>query len=344
MTLLKGTQSHLPVLPGGVIMNLEGENLDRSALMLRPEYRSAEDAVVQFRQRHSAEALPFTRRYYLEPQMRGGRATGSYLIRYVWNTSRKRTDQTVGIIHGEDLVSAKILIGNQVANHYMTAIRWVLCEDRAGEEVIEAGRFDVWSLLRGVDDSALALAASKNVSPDFDRWDFDRFFFERDCPGCGVKVSVNMYAFNIDSARCVKCGIRPHLSKLMRSKLHMALPSVTGEGERFRGSDQLLLGSVGYLGYLGASVSDLHQEDLPEGWTPHKILVAMLGQSRLLVEESDGGTSIVPSVLGKLEADGSADLASRAASVLTGTIRTGGPFNRTHEAIAHLLETLLEHH
>lgn len=278
----------LPSVPL-VLPSVEGEHLEPSALILRPGFRSAEDAVARFRQAHAPESLPYYRRYYLAPGVvRDG--ARRYAVRYAWNLTRPKTDRTVGIIDGDDIAAARVLIGNNVAGCHMTPIRWELCEDRDAEDPIAMGRYDVWSLLQEVTVADLARLAARDLQPQVDRWwDFDQMFLDRTCPGCGAAVRVNSHAFNIDSAQCVRCGIRPFLSQAIGQSLRHALPSVTGVGTQIADPDRALLHVVGWMGGVRAATSALHQEELPPEHTPLGVLQGLLARSRGLSAGCGGG-------------------------------------------------------
>lgn len=334
MQLIK-SENRLPKLPV-VIGSLDGENLNLSSLRLHPGIASSEQAIFDFRQTHAPEKLPHFRRYYLQPQIRGGRPTGNHVLRYVWNTKRPKTDVTVGVVHGENLAEARVLIGNQIAGAYMSPIRWDLCEDRDGSEPIDIGRFDVWSLLKDVTEADLENLSRAGVTPDVGRWDFDKIFMDQTCPGCNMKVSVNMYAYNIDSAKCVQCGIRPFLSRALVPHLKYYLPGAT---RLTLDADDGLMHYVEWLGGVDASVSDLHPEDLPEGTTPHQVMLAMLDQSKLLQAHTDGSVSepdITIAAAKQLSAD-ERKLLGSATRILREKIESGGPFSALHGHMAAML-------
>lgn len=330
----------LPAVPIP-LPSIEGENLDPRALMLRPGYRSAEGAVAQFRSAHAPESLRWYRRYYLAPGVvRDG--VRRYAVRYAWNLERPKTDRTVGIIEGDDIAAARVLIGNGVADAWMTPIRWELCEDRDGENPIAIGRFDAWSLLQDVTPADIARLAAHDLAPQLGRWDFDHLFFERQCPGCGATVRVNMWAFNIDSAQCIRCGIRPFLSQAIGASLRHALPSVTGVGDQVADPDRTLLHVVGWMGDVRAATSALHREELPSEHTPLGVLQGLLVRSRALSAGCGGGECrLVPAVVERLRGlDGGEQLAVSALAAtdaIAGVLTNGGQFTEVHAAMARML-------
>lgn len=338
-SIVVGAEQRLPQI-AVALPPLEGQNLRTSALVLRSDVRSAADAIAQFRQRYAPESLQWYRRYYLAPgAVRGG--VRRYALRYAWNMERPKSDRTVGVIEGDDLAAARVLIGNELAGALMTPIRWELCEDRDGEDPIAIGRYDPWSLLRGVTEDDIGRLAAVGIAPQIDRWDFDHLYWARTCPGCGAHVTVNLYAFNVDSAECVRCGIRPFLSQALGRSLRYAV-SVTGAGAALIRPDECLLGTVSWMGSVGAGVANLHREELPDGYTPHGALLRLLGRSRLLgtdpaaspinddvralVQRMPDGATMLPTLEG-------------AASTIIGAIERGGPFTATHAAMVELLET-----
>lgn len=328
----------LPSLPLA-LPPLEGSNLRRAALMLDPRFRSAEEAIVHFRQQHRPEALPYFRRYYLKPHLRGGKATGRYSLRYVWNLSRPDTDRTVGVLIGDDIAAAQVLIGNGVAGARMTPIRWELCEDRDGEEPIAIGRFDPWSLLRDVHANDIDRLAQRDIMPHLAQWDFDQHFMERACPGCAAAVRVNMRAFNIDSAQCERCGIRPFLSWAIAPLLRDALPEVTGATGALITPDAALLHAVSWMGGVGAAATELHREALPEELTPHGALLALLEHSAL--PQGAAIADDLPADLMRRNDEEAATVKTLAfaGQSLAAVVRNGGPFTPMHAAMANLLRT-----
>ncbi|MEK7511459.1 MAG: hypothetical protein AAB575_00370 [Patescibacteria group bacterium] len=346
--LIRMDQVRLPQLP--IKMRpLEGENLDHEALILDSGATSVDQANVQFRMKHAPEAQPYFRRYYLRPIIVGGNAIGKYSIHYVWNFKRPKSDRMIGVIEGEDLAAARMLIGNGVAGYYMTPIRWEISEDRDGEEPIAMGRFDPWSLLQDVSPGDVTRLFGKDIIPNIEAWDFDRMYFERVCPACGTKVTINMCAFSIDSAKCAKCGIRPFLSRSLGRLLQMALPSVTGKNEeKMIETDEALTHAISWLGGVNASAHELHQEELPEGFTPHRILRELLKQSRLLAPHEGGGLTLSSSVKEKFLAQaGGATLINTTvgiANTLVGVIESGGPFTPVHQAMAGVLRAIDNDH
>lgn len=333
-------EARLPPVPVP-LPPIEGANLNPAALMLRPGYRSAEEVVAQFRQAHAPESLRWYRRYYLAPGVvRDG--VRRYAVRYAWNLVRPKTDRTVGIIVGDDVAAARVLIGNGVANAWMTPIRWELCEDRDGEDPIAIGRFDPWSLLQDVTPDDIARLAARDLTPRLDAWDFDQMFMDRRCPGCGLPVRVNLYAFNIDSAQCCRCGIRPFLSHAIGQSLEMALPSVTGVGEQIADPDRALLRLVGWMGDVRAATSALHQEELPPEHTPLSVLQGLLARSRSLSAGCGGGECrMVPAVVERLRGlDGGEALAMSALAAtdaIANVLAKGGQFTEAHAAMARML-------
>lgn len=333
--LIRLDESRLPAVPVE-LSPPEGEGLNHSALILTPGATSAEQVIASFRNAHSPESQPWFRRYYLKVHRNRDRTS----VRYAWNLDSPSTDRTVGIFKGDDLAAAQILIGNNMAGCYMSPIAWHLCEDREGEEPIAIGRFDPWSLLQDITPADIVrLRDSRGLVPQLEGWDFDGFYMNRTCPRCSTKVSINMFAFNIDSAQCSKCGVRPFLSRSLGRMLRMALPAVTGKGSQILSADEALLNTVSWLGGVQAGTEHLHQEELPEHITPHEMLQGLLTHSRLLATTSTGRYALAPTVMNHLSKNpDSSQLVTSAANSLADAIRKGGPFTDTHEAMASLLQ------
>ena len=335
----------LPQLPVVLPHPLEGDNVSHEALVLCGKSASAEQAVANFRANHAPENSKFFRRYYLRPLMRGGMSTGSYGIKYVWNTEDPITDQTVGVIKGQDLAAAKTLIGNQIAGAYMTSIRWDLCEDRDGEEPIEIGRFDMWDLLRDVSPDDVDRLVKAGKGPLLDRWDFDGMFLARECPRCHASITVNMLAYNIDSAKCNACGARPFLSGALASNLRRASIAVTGQGEHMVEPGKLLLSMVRWLGGVNAETRDLEISELAGGMTPQNVFEKLLDAAPALnMGSQTGGIQPLFDKLSKLPEDGPgmAAMALVAVNGLSSVVRRGGPFNDVHQKMAELLRTMMD--
>jgi hypothetical protein len=332
-----------PTLPSLVVQlwPLEGENVQRQALICSNGVKSAEDAVMQFRRLHAPERSTYFRRYYLQPLKRGG-----YSIKYAWNLEQPGTDQVIGRIKTDDLPAIKVIIGNNMAGAHMTPIRWDLCEDREGEEVIEVGRFDPWSLLSDITEQDIERLNSKGIVPDLEKWDFDHMFWSDRCPGCNKSVKINYYAYNIDSAKCATCGTRPFLSRAIGRHVHYALPSVSGIG--FRQVDQATLGLVEWLGGVNASVNELHSSDMPNDADPKQVLMKMLEQSsnlRLLAGETVTNSQ-ESAALAKLRSQPGGSTAlltvNGAAQTLRSAIQSGGPFTEIHATMAQLIQQTLK--
>ncbi len=322
------------------IWPLEGENIQKQTLVLTSDAASAEDVVLKFRQRYAPERAVFYRRYYIQPLRRGG-----YSIKYAWNLDEHGTDLVVGKVKNDDLAAIKVIIGNNVAGAYMTPIRWDLCEDRDGEDVIEVGRFDPWSLLSDITEEDIERLNAKGVVPDLDRWDFDNMFLKIRCPGCGKNVKINHHAYNIDSAKCATCGKRPFLSKAVGKSMNVALPSVSGAG--FQRLDRETLQLIGWLGCVNASAAELHAGDMPDQADPMHVLSHMLERAndlRLLAGDTvqDPGAS---KALVKLRCQpGGTDtlmVVNSAAQTLRKAMQTGGPFTEIHATMALLVEQTL---
>ncbi|MBI5077544.1 hypothetical protein HZB94_04150 [Candidatus Falkowbacteria bacterium] len=341
--LVKVGDVGLPQLPVRM-PPLEGENLEPSALMLHPGYKSAEGAIVDFRLNHAPESLKWYRRYYLKPHQLAGRPTGKQSLRYMWNLRNPATDRTVGMIEGDDLAAAQILIGNGVAGAYMSPIRWELCEDRDGEEPIAIGRFDPWSLLQNVSSSDIERLAPRGILPNSKKWDFDLMYIGRVCPACGTMVTINMFAFSIDSAKCAKCGTRPFLSRALGSMLHFYLPTVTGESEQGLETDLALLHAIQWMGGVNAAAAELHKEELPDQFTPHLVLKGLLKKSQLLAATEGGGLTLAPRLVEHFESSSNGrsmmEVAVGAANSLAGAIEAGGPFTKVHCAMVEMLRAM----
>ncbi|NQT50393.1 hypothetical protein HQ571_06895 [Candidatus Kuenenbacteria bacterium] len=333
--LIRLSDVHLPAVPI-VLPPHEGQNLEASALILTHGAKSAEQVIVDFRNRYSPESQRWFRRYYLKAHRNRDRTS----LRYAWNLDIPSTDRTVGIFKGDDLAAAQILIGNNMAGAWMSSISWHLCEDRDGDEPVAIGRFDPWSLLQDITPADIVrLRDARGLVPNIEGWDFDNFYMHRKCPSCGQKISINMFAFNIDSAQCNKCGVRPFLSCALGRLLHLALPAVTGQGEQILSADQALLNTVEWLGDVNAGTDHLHQEELPEHITPHLMLEGLLKNSRLLAAAPEGRFALAPTVMNHLaDNQDSASMVIGAANLLAKTIQEGGPFTDTHAATARLLQ------
>ncbi len=333
---------------------LDGLNLERDALMLRHEFSSPEDAVSQLRQRHPAANSPYFRRYYLKPKMRGGRSTGQTAIMYVWDMDNPKSDNLVATLGTKALVSlpeTKFKIAEHAARCLMTGIAWHLCEDRDGEDPLDMGRFDVWDLLRDCDARQLgALGITDLNKLVLGSWDFDSVFFDRVCPGCGTTVSVNDMAYDIDSAQCAKCGVRPFLSRAVARTMKLLIPSSTGSKRPHDAMievDRGLLGLVSWMGNVRAGVIHLHRENLPKEWDPHAVLKHLVRNSLTMGNDPAGkdGTAIQPVLLERLRGTISGDLvttAMGASSALAKAVARGGPFTAVETQAAKLLEAMLQ--
>jgi hypothetical protein len=323
--------SALPALPVR-IGSLDGLNLDLSALKPRQPGQNGERAIVMFRSRYAPERLPFRRHYWLKS------CEGGYTVMYAWNLDKPRTDIPFGKVEGDDLAAIRIVIGNQAADHRMTPIRWELYEDREGEELVAMGRFDAWSLLQGVAESDIHRLAAKGQVPNLERWDYDDIFMDKPCPGCGASMSVNTLAYNIDSARCAKCGKRPFLSPLITGRLERALPSFT-RGNSAKQATECVLDIVDYLGFLGADIADVVGE-LPGGLNPHAAL-KQLHASSTNAEAPSAGPA-----LARLEArlagcDQATRMTAMGAAILLRQAVERGRFEEADAAAVNLLRTIL---
>jgi hypothetical protein len=312
---------------------LEGRNLDPRALLLRSGFRSVEDAIFKFRTQHAAEKLPFFRRYYLKP----GKKPGTVAVWYVWHIKKAKTDEFVGTVRDGDEAMMRVLIGNHVAGCFMTPIKWVLCEDRNGEEPISMGRFDPWSLLINVSEEDLERSKAFGLVINPDLWDFDDMYFRRVCPGCGNAVSINFHAFNIDSARCSTCGLRPFLSESISRFLQHCLPGVT-----MGDPDENLGHVIGWMGEVGAKASELHQEGLPAEWTPQRVIADLLSRSQMLKLGDDPATSVLPEVIRTNLLDGVnggayLQIAEHAARLLARKIAAGEAFDSMDASLMDML-------
>ena len=324
--------SVLPTLPVK-IGSLDGVNVDRSALKpLRPGM-NGERAIAQLRSRFAPEKSAFRRHYYLKPSKDG------YTVMYAWNLSRPRTDIAVGQVAGDDLTAIRLLIGNQLASHYLTSIRWELYEDRDGEELIAMGRFDAWSLLQSVSQADLERLAAKGIAPDLEHWDFDNVFYGRACPGCGGQMAVNVLAYNIDSARCAACGKRPFLSELVNGKMRLALPSVTAEYCAQVSPTETMLDVVSYLGHLDASISDVAGETA-SGTSPHEALKVLHALSSI-APTSGGKDALVQLETHLAGCDSATRMTAMGAAVLLKQGIERGSFSEADTAAVNLLRTLL---
>ena len=333
--LIRLKDVRLPAVPVE-LPPLEGEGLNHGKLILAPGARSAEQVIANYRNKFSPESQRWFRRYYLKAHRNRDRTS----IRYAWNLDAPLTDRTVGVFKGDDLAAAQILIGNNMAGTSMGSISWHLCEDRDGEEPIALGRFDPWSLLQDISPADIVrLCDQRGLVPDLDRWDFDGFYMRRTCPQCNTKISINMFAFNIDSAQCDKCGVRPFLSRALGNMLRMALPAVTGKGNQILSADDALLHTVEWLGGVHAGTEHLHQEELPDEITPQIMIDGLLKNSRLLASAPEGRFALSPVVTAHLADDhDSRSLVIGAANTLARVIQEGGPFTDTHAATARLLQ------
>ncbi len=298
MSAITPLQKHLPELPIPPLP-IHGRNLDHGTLMIREPGSTAEKIVAEYIAAHGPENCAHFRRYYVEPVVMGGRGTGRYRLKYVWNTDEPGTDVTVGILGAEDPAEARILIGNQVARACMPSIAWHLCEDREGENVVEIGRFDPWSLLKDLTPDDLERIKRRGRVPLVEHWDFDLMFLARTCQGCGCEVVVNMFAYSIDSARCINCGTRPFLSKAL-NRIFSGFVSVTGKGGLDTDQEinaQLVLHAVGWMGQVHAPVRDLRLDSLPPTITPKQLFRKLLTEAQLLPKPGkradDGDQSLI---------------------------------------------------
>jgi hypothetical protein len=323
--------SALPALPIK-IGSLDGLNLDLSALKPRQPGQNGERAIVMFRSRYAPERLPFRRHYWLKP------CDGGYTVMYAWNLDKPRTDIPVGKVEGDDLAAIRIVIGNQAADHRMSPIRWELYEDREGEELVAMGRFDAWSLLQGVAESDIHRLAAKGQVPNLERWDYDDIFMDKPCPGCGAAMSVNVLAYNIDSARCAKCGKRPFLSPLISSRLERALPSFTLAGSADAATKDVL-DIVDYLGFLDADIDDIVGE-LPEGLTPHAALKQLHVRSTQ-TDNADARHSLARIETRLAHQDQATKMTAMGAAILVNQAVSRGRFTEADAAAANLLRAIL---
>ncbi len=336
---MKDLSIYRPQLPSIAVPlpPLEGDNLDHSSLLIAPGAESAEQVIAQYRRDHSPERQEWFRRYYLQRRRDSTKIT----IRYVWKLEgTTRDDEIVGVIRGEDLAAAKVLIGNQMANRSLSPISWHLCEDRDGEEPIDVGRFDPWSLLSDITPDDLQRLSAHDLIPDVAGYlDCDGMYARRGCPGCKTPVSVNVYAFNLDSAKCAKCGIRPFLSEDIIRSMRRALPSVTGKVDGMT-ADSTLLHAVEWMAGVGASTDEIHQEDLPSHLTPVSALIALLESSNVqhLMDPSlaEGLIESIGSA-----AEGSEQMIKTTATTLDAAIRSGEPFTPLHQAAARMMTVAL---
>ena len=219
-------QANLPEL-ATTLHPVVAKGLKEDRLMLVHDFSSAEQAIADYRMRHSPEKMSYFRFYFLKPHPKDNDRA---ILRYVINRSNG-SGQNIAIIPN-DIDAARIAIGNNLSDYYMAGIRWELYEDPDGEELIEMGRLDQWDLLKGITGDKLALLAKQGVRP-VGNWDFQGFLWPRVCSVCGESVVINGYAFNIDSGVCSKCGNRPWLAP----SLHRYLDCM----EELRGKESYFL-------------------------------------------------------------------------------------------------------
>lgn len=327
---------------------LEGEGLDHTALVRRDEHDSAAAAIVQFRARFAPEAATQYRRYYLEPEIRKGRATGRFVVKYVWNTSprAKRSDKFVGVVGQKgdmpDFARAQLLIGAHGAGRCLP-YAWHLCEDRDGENPLDMGRMDIFDLLRGVsEEDVVQFQAERGVAITPYDWDFYQWFWRTRCPGCKTRVSILMMAFDVDSAQCASCGIRPFLSRAIVPQLTRTLGSCTVGGDK-EATDRLLH-SIRWMGSVKAGVKNIHPRGLPEGMATQAAFDTLWSRSTLALTDrgaSDGVSTALQSLRGKIP-DGVFATAQAAVGVLAEAVKRGGPFTGVEKSMADMLASIFK--
>lgn len=319
MSDLELYRARLPALPIP-LPSLIGGNVVEARLIRNNGSRDPVEAVMaRFRAEQAAERLPFRRVYYLAPVRVAGRPTGRYKIMYAWDLEKPRTDMFVGTIEGDDVAAAQILIGNQMSRARMGWCRWELYEDRGCDNPIEMGRFDAWDLLKGVGEADIRRLADKGLVPDIHGWwRMDGNIWDTTCPRCGKDVWFNAYVFNVDSAICATCGIRPvysrHIGRYLKDTLDRTMAT---------NADETLMRTIAYMGYLGAHTNEIETKDLPDGHTAHSAIQLLASRSRSLGVERAMRDELV--------------VAEGAARVLREKLATGGPFTEVEQRMADLL-------
>src|SRR3989338_1506043 len=133
MTDLVTIGERLPEIPLKWIHPLEGKNLVLKDLkgdfgVRTVDANTAETAIARFRAEHNPQNQPYFRRYYLKQRKNkalGGQPT--YSLFYVWHTSSKKshTDEFIGVVIGDDIEMALVMIGNHASRCFMTPISWI---------------------------------------------------------------------------------------------------------------------------------------------------------------------------------------------------------------------------
>lgn len=191
----------LPIIPFQPTP-LIGQGINEDKLLLVPRFNSIEGAINHFRINHAPEKLTHKRFYVIKEK------GDKIQVDYIWNLKPLQKIVVGSTIN--DLNAVKILIGNH-ANHSLSYIRWEIYADEDCEDLLDIGRFDQFDLLKDLSESEFYVLKDKGIIPN-GNWDFDGMLFHKTCPICSTKISINGYAFNIDSATCNNCGNRPFLS------------------------------------------------------------------------------------------------------------------------------------
>ncbi|PIR93825.1 hypothetical protein COT97_04705 [Candidatus Falkowbacteria bacterium CG10_big_fil_rev_8_21_14_0_10_39_11] len=348
MSLVQVRQA-LPAIPVA-LPSIHGENIDLQALQLSGKpYETAEAIIIRYRNMFSPEKCRWFRRYYIKPH-RGSFAQNRYSVRYVWNMNNAKADRTIGVIVGEDVAAAQILIGNESAGRSMTGIRWELCEDRDGEEPIAIGRFDPWSLLQDISAADLQrLKDTKDLVPDVTHWDFDSMLLNQNCQSCHRPVTINYLVYNIDSVRCAHCGTRPFMSRSLEQYWRARLQAVnTSDGHTYH-PEEILAHSIAWMAGVGSKPSELMCNSLPAGLkSADQVLQNLLKASKVSNLDTPRTTSpgLTLSAVSKLQKLSGGMIIEKsvrsAASALQQQIASGQPFTKVHTAMAEMLRAVSE--
>jgi|GEM_PF-3528860 len=331
------SDQRLPAIPVPWIHPLEGRNIVACDLVpaLVGRNITAETAIAEFRTNNSAQNQPYYRRYFLRLQKsttRGGQP--SYSLFYVWNTKKPKTDELVGVVIGDDIEMALVLIGNHAARRWMTSINWILCEDRDGKEPIEMGRFDPWSFLTKVTAHDLERLERKDVVPNLEGWDFDDLWFQCSCPRCGEDTSVLAIAFDTDSAVCAGCGARPWLSGALHRLLAFAAPVSATDQTPIRDPKEVFLHAVRWMGGVNASPNEVEPP-------VQKQMLELAAHSRLLILGETGRhelTPVVRTAITQMAGPASAAISDAAIGQLVDTLISGDRLNPIQAALANLID------
>lgn len=197
-----------PVISAGVV---------EEKLLPACRHHTPAQLMQEFLDRHRSENARFRACYWMEPLKRDANRAA---VRFIPRFDRCK-HQPLGVTINDPL-AARFLIANARPGAWMPGIRWELYADPHMEELLGMGCFHQWDLLGDVTGQDLKRLADAGVAPA-GNWDFLQIIWHNHCSVCGSPVGVNIYACDIDSAVCSRCGNRPYLAPFLHRSLKAAV-------------------------------------------------------------------------------------------------------------------------